>query len=143
VKWLELRIPPPVVALTFAGPMAVCAQALPMLSVLIPPHRVLAFAVALLGLGIDVEAVEARARTDERARILPGHLFLSETELVELTGYQRSKNQIQWLRERHWPFELASGGRPRVLRDAVIARLGGSATTSAAELERPKLRLPP
>src|SRR5882762_9137395 len=57
VKWLELRIPPPVVALIFAGPMAVCAQALPMLSVLIPPHRVLAFAVALLGLGIDVVAV--------------------------------------------------------------------------------------
>ena len=89
-----------------------------------------------------LEAVEARARTEERARILPGRLFLSETELVELTGYQRSKNQIQWLRGRHWPFELASGGRPRVLRDAVIARLGGSATTSTTELERPKLRLP-
>ncbi len=89
-----------------------------------------------------LEAVEARARTDERARILPGRLFLSETELVELTGYQRGKNQIQWLREHHWPFELASGGRPRVLRDAVIVRLGGSVTTSTTELERPKLRLP-
>ena len=65
MKWLELRIPPPVVALIFAGPMAVCARALPMLSVLIPPHRVLAFAVALLGLGIDVVAVVSflRART--------------------------------------------------------------------------------
>jgi len=47
-----------------------------------------------------LEAVEARARADERARILPKRLFLSETELVELTGYQRSKNQIRWLRER-------------------------------------------
>ena len=90
-----------------------------------------------------LETVEAQARADERARILPRRLFLSETELVELTGYQRRKNQIQWLRERHWPFELASGGRPRVLRDAVIVRLGGSATTSTTELKRPQLRLPP
>jgi hypothetical protein len=90
-----------------------------------------------------LETVEAQARADERARILPRRLFLSETELVELTGYHRRKNQIQWLRERHWPFELASGGRPRVLRDAVIVRLGGSATTSTTELKRPQLRLPP
>jgi hypothetical protein len=47
-----------------------------------------------------LEAVEARVRADERARILPKRLFLSETELVELTGYQRSKNQIRWLREQ-------------------------------------------
>jgi hypothetical protein len=67
-----------------------------------------------------LEAVEARVRVDERARILPKRLFLSETELVELTGYQRNKNQIRWLREHCWPFELASGGRPRVLRDAVM-----------------------
>ena len=67
-----------------------------------------------------LEAVKARPRADERERILPKRLFLSETELVELTGYQRSKNQIRWLREHRWPFELASGGRPRVLRDAVI-----------------------
>jgi hypothetical protein len=65
-----------------------------------------------------LETVEAQARADERARILPRRLFLSETELVELTGYQRRKNQIQWLRERHWPFELT-------------------------ELKRPQLRLPP
>ena len=67
-----------------------------------------------------LEAVEGRARADERVRILPKRLFLSETELVELTGHQRSKNQIRWLREHRWPFELASGGRPRVLRDAVM-----------------------
>ena len=90
-----------------------------------------------------LKAVEVRVRADERERILPGRLFLSETQLIELTGYQRRKNQIQWLRERHWPFELASGGRPRVLRDAVMVRLGGSATTSTTELKRPQLRLPP
>ena len=65
-----------------------------------------------------LEAVEARVRADERARILPKRLFVSK--LVELTGYQRSKNQIWWLREHRWPFELASGGRPLVLRDAVM-----------------------
>jgi protein-S-isoprenylcysteine O-methyltransferase Ste14 len=65
VKWLELRIPPPVVALIFAGLMAVCAQALPMLSVPVPRHGALAFTVALLGLAIDVAAVVSflRART--------------------------------------------------------------------------------
>jgi protein-S-isoprenylcysteine O-methyltransferase Ste14 len=65
VKWLELRIPPPVVALIFAGAMAVCAQALPMLSVPFPRHGALAFAVALLGFGIDVVAVVSflQART--------------------------------------------------------------------------------
>ena len=73
-----------------------------------------------------LEAVEARASADERARILHKRLFLSETELVELTGYQRSKNQIRWLREHRWPFELASGGRPRVLRDAVMQAGGGT-----------------
>lgn len=73
-----------------------------------------------------LEAVEARARADERARILPKRLFLSETELVELTGYQRSKNQIRWLPEHCWPFELASGGGPRVLRDAVMQAGGGT-----------------
>jgi len=57
VKWLELRIPPPVVALIFAGPMALCAQALPTLSVPVPRRVELAFAVAVLGLGVDVVAV--------------------------------------------------------------------------------------
>ena len=71
-----------------------------------------------------LEAVEARARADERARILSKRLFPSE--LVELTGYQRSKNQIRWLREHCWPFELASGGGPRVLRDAVMQAGGGT-----------------
>jgi protein-S-isoprenylcysteine O-methyltransferase Ste14 len=37
--------------------MAVCAQALPMLLVPVPRHTALAFALALLGLGIDVVAV--------------------------------------------------------------------------------------
>ncbi len=65
MKWLELRIPPPVVALIFAGLMAVCAQAVPILSVPFPRHGALAFAVALLGLGIDVVAVVSflQART--------------------------------------------------------------------------------
>jgi len=56
VKSLELKIPPPVVALIFAGPMLVCAQTLPMLSVPVPRHRVLALSVAILGLGIDFVA---------------------------------------------------------------------------------------
>lgn len=65
VKWLELRIPPPVVALMFAAPMAMCAQALPMLSVPLPRRVELAFTLVVVGLGVDVVAVVSflRART--------------------------------------------------------------------------------
>ena len=65
MKWLELRIPPPVVGLIAAGLMSGCAQATPLLSVPIPQHRALAVTLVLLGLGIDVVAVVSflRART--------------------------------------------------------------------------------
>jgi hypothetical protein len=91
-----------------------------------------------------LEVVEARVRAEERARILPGALFLSPVELEELTGYQRAGSQVEWLRTRHWPFEIAAGGRARVLRDAVIARLGGAANAAQApqSSRQPKLRLP-
>jgi protein-S-isoprenylcysteine O-methyltransferase Ste14 len=73
VKWLELRIPPPVVALIFGSLMAVCSEVLPMLSAPVPRHRVLASAVALLGFGMDVVAVLSflRARTTINPR-MPG-----------------------------------------------------------------------
>jgi hypothetical protein len=65
-------------------------------------------------------------------------MFLTAEELHELTGYTRGNKQIEWLRGRAYPFEIAADGRARVLRAAVLARLGGEGDTSKAV---PKLRL--
>jgi hypothetical protein len=73
-----------------------------------------------------LEAVEARARADERARILLKRLFLSETELVELTGYQRSKNQIRWRLKRAFALLPAS-----VIADLALKLLQGVSTIAS------------
>jgi hypothetical protein len=65
-------------------------------------------------------------------------LFLSPTELRELTGRAHRRRQIEWLRGAAWPFEIDAKGRPRVLRAALVARLGGGTDNTAPE---PRLRL--
>jgi hypothetical protein len=65
------------------------------------------------------------ARAEERERVQGGGMFLCDRELEELTGYRLHRCQVRWLRDRGWPFEVAAGGRPSVLREAVVARLGG------------------
>ncbi len=67
-------------------------------------------------------------------------MFLSRDEVRELTGYARRGAQIDWLRKRAWPFEIGGDGHPRLLRSAVLARLGGIAEND--EPAHPKLRLP-
>jgi hypothetical protein len=62
-------------------------------------------------------------------------MFLSPTELIELTDRKRQSDQIQWLRKHGYPFEIGAKGRPKVLRRVVELRL--QAGVSAA----PKLRL--
>jgi hypothetical protein len=71
-------------------------------------------------------AVEARARADERTRIFPKRLFLSETELVELTGYQGSKNQVRWRLKRAFALLLAS-----VIADLALELLQGASTIAS------------
>mgnify|MGYP002760473449 CR=1 FL=1 len=65
-------------------------------------------------------------------------LCLTHDELRELSGYDRPRWQIEWLRTRQWPHELDKDGRPRVLRATMLARLGASNDTP----QTPRLRLP-
>ena len=51
-------------------------------------------------------------------------MFLTEEELKDLTGYQRPKAIMRWLKEHGYRFEVSAYGWPKVLRDAVCARLG-------------------
>ncbi|MFD1555764.1 DUF4224 domain-containing protein [Paraburkholderia silviterrae] len=52
--------------------------------------------------------------------------YLTADELVSLTGYKRRADQMRWLSERSWIFEIARGGRPVVLRAYRDAKLTGS-----------------
>jgi hypothetical protein len=35
-------------------------------------------------------------------------MFLSDKELMELTGYKRPGEQRRWLASHNWPFEIAA-----------------------------------
>lgn len=51
-------------------------------------------------------------------------LFLTAIDLEELTGYKVGHYQASWLKERGYPYELSSSGKPRVLRAYVEKRFG-------------------
>jgi len=53
-------------------------------------------------------------------------LFLTQTELIELTERTRKASQIAWLIANQYPFAIGANGHARVSRDYVIARLGGA-----------------
>ncbi len=50
--------------------------------------------------------------------------FLSETELIDLTGLVQKAAQARWLRKNRFEFVVRADGAPRVLRDHVKVRLG-------------------
>lgn len=52
-------------------------------------------------------------------------MFLTSTELAELTGYTVPAYQRRWLAKHGYPHEIAANGRPVVSRAYVDARLGG------------------
>lgn len=89
-----------------------------------------------------IKEIEARVRADERARLAGSGLFLSAAELVELTAYSQKPAQIQWLRERAGPFEVGGDSRAKVLREAVIRRLGGFEPGARQDAKKPRLRIP-
>ena len=43
-------------------------------------------------------------------------MFLTDTELIELTGYKYHAYQRRWLSEHGYRFDVAAGGRPFVNR---------------------------
>lgn len=52
-------------------------------------------------------------------------MFLTKTELTDLTSYKLKKKQVQWLRSRGYRHEISADGSPKVLKDYIIASLGG------------------
>ncbi len=53
-------------------------------------------------------------------------MFLSREEIVDLTGLKKPALQLRWLRDRGWPVEEDSKGRPKLLAEVVRARMGGT-----------------
>jgi hypothetical protein len=54
-------------------------------------------------------------------------MYLTAPELAALTGYRDNQFALmaRWLRANGWPFEVARGGCPRVLRAYHDQRLSG------------------
>ena len=49
-------------------------------------------------------------------------LFLSEAELIELTGYRQPAKQVAHLKVQRIPFHTNRAGHPRVARTAIDGR---------------------
>ena len=54
-------------------------------------------------------------------------MFLTADEVADLTGLQRPRAQLSWLRANGWPVEEDAAGRPKLLRAVVEARMGAVA----------------
>lgn len=61
-------------------------------------------------------------------------MFLTSTELLDLTGYRRPSLQIAWLRAHRWRFAVNAAGHPRVARGYFEARMVGTAEHAAVPL---------
>jgi hypothetical protein len=48
-------------------------------------------------------------------------VFLSSVDLRELTGYVRPSAQARWLTDNGLPFYLDAQGRPKVMREMLLA----------------------
>lgn len=68
-------------------------------------------------------------------------LFLTPPDIQALTGYQRAHDQIRWLRQRAFIFELGADGRPRILRSYVERRMGGAIESPPPPKREPRLHL--
>jgi len=63
-------------------------------------------------------------------------MFLTQTELAELTERKRKGEQIAWLKANGYLFAIGANGHARVLREHMQARLcGGIADTAPAAAE--------
>lgn len=65
-------------------------------------------------------------------------MFLTPDQLVELTDRKRPKDQIAWLGQHGFRFELSAAGRPKVLLAEVERRMLGNVRTRTSS---PKLDL--
>ncbi|RTL58082.1 MAG: DUF4224 domain-containing protein [Rhodocyclaceae bacterium] len=65
-------------------------------------------------------------------------IFLTQDELVELTGRKSARHQLEWLDLKGWKHEENAAGRPIVSRAYAEYRLGGGPAPEARRL-RPNL----
>lgn len=91
MKSLELKIPPAIVWIAFAGAIVVAARLLPTTRFPFPGHRVVAISLALLGVTI----VLAGVREFRRARTTVSPLATARASSVVTRGiYQRTRNPM-------------------------------------------------
>jgi hypothetical protein len=63
-------------------------------------------------------------------------LFLTPTELAELTGRVRQSAQLRWLRGNGWRASQAADGSVRVAREHFVAMMvGGDCNRKQREIE--------
>lgn len=67
-------------------------------------------------------------------------LLLTDLEIVELTGFKRTKAQADWLMRQGWIFTVNGAGRPIVLRSYAERRLGGMVAAGEAEPNFARIR---
>ena len=58
-------------------------------------------------------------------------MFLTPTELLDLTGYKKPALQRRWLVEHGYRFDVRADGRAVVLIAAIEQKLAGRATSGA------------
>lgn len=61
-------------------------------------------------------------------------MFMTAEEVADLTGYSKPSAQIKWLKAEKYGFAVGGDGRPKVLREVVIGRLGGIQKRKGPEL---------
>lgn len=61
-------------------------------------------------------------------------MFMTPAEVAEMTGYLRPKDQARWLQTEKFGFVIGADGKPKVLRQVVLARLGAHLEKKGPEL---------
>lgn len=61
-------------------------------------------------------------------------MFMTPDEVADMTGYLRPRDQVRWLQEWKFGYVIGADGKPKVLRQVVLARLGGHAERKGPEL---------
>ncbi|MCS4284470.1 hypothetical protein M2396_002766 [Pseudomonas sp. BIGb0278] len=61
-------------------------------------------------------------------------MFMTPDEVADMTGYLRPRDQVRWLKEWNFGYVIGADGKPKVLRQVVLARLGGQAEKKGPEL---------
>jgi hypothetical protein len=68
-------------------------------------------------------------------------MFLSQSELKELSGFKQKRKIIAWLDQQGYRYRINGKGWPSVLRDVVILDLQGRLECQSPPRRRPQLRL--